>query len=149
MNIVFRQATQEDKVAIENLFIEMLQSIFNTEKVTGYQNGYLDKFFCGLDNCIIVAQLNDIIIGYIAIVVNRGEKQYVYIDDFSVKKEYRNLGIGSQLLQQAEEFVKGKDILDILLHVEMTNTSAQNLYKKNGFEILRVDGSRILMKKSL
>ena len=97
----------------------------------------------------LTSKLKNIVIGYIAIVVNRGEKQYVYIDDFSVKKEYRNLGIGSQLLQQAEEFVKGKDILDILLHVEMTNTSAQNLYKKKGFEILRIDGSRILMKKSL
>ncbi len=149
MDIVFRTATWGDKEAIENLFIEMLQSIYQTEKVDGYESDYLDRFFADSEDLIIVAELNNAVVGYISIVVNREELQYAYIDDFCVKKEYRNQGIGTQLLQRSEAYAVENGISDICLHVEMSNTFAQNLYKKNGYKILKADGSRMLMKKAL
>ena len=149
MDIVFRKASVGDKATIENLFIEMLQSVYHTEKVDGYEKDYLYRFFDVSDDCIIVAELNNAVIGYISIVVNLEGDQYAYIDDFCVTKEYRNLSIGTQLLQCAEDFAKNINISDIRLHVENKNTSAQNLYRKNGYEFLKAEGSRSLMKKRL
>ena len=149
MNIVLRTATSGDKTTIENLFIEMLQSIYQTEKVDGYDSDYLNRFFADREDRIIVAELDNTVVGYISVEVKREELQYAYIDDFCIKKEYRGQSIGTQLLQRAEVYAGERGISHICLHVEMTNTSAQRLYRKNGYEILRADGSRSLMKKTL
>lgn len=149
MEIVLRKANVGDKAVIEDLFIEMLGSIYNTEVVEGYEGDYLSRFFDVSDDCIIVAEFKKAVIGYISIIVNREDEQYAYIDDFCVKKEYRNLGVGTQLLQSAENFAQNIGIADIRLHVEIINTSAQNLYIKSGFEIFKTEGSRSLMRKRL
>ena len=38
------------------LFIEMLQTIYHTDDVKGYEDGYLDQFFSGGDNYILIAE---------------------------------------------------------------------------------------------
>ena len=42
---IIRKAVKEDKEKIEDLFIQMLRSIYHKEDVTGYEEGYLD--LCG------------------------------------------------------------------------------------------------------
>ncbi len=59
MDIVFRTATLSDKTAIENLFMEMLRSIYQTEKVNGYECDYLYRFFADSEDRIIVAEFDD------------------------------------------------------------------------------------------
>lgn len=127
----------------------MLQSIYRTEKVEGYDSDYLCRFFADSEDSIIVAEQDNIVVGYISIEVKREKLPYAYIDDFCVSMQYRNQGIGTRLLKCAETYVKEKGISDICLHVEMKNTSAQRLYEKNGYDILRADGSRRLMKKTI
>ena len=148
MDISFRKARVSDQTTIEALFIEMLRSVYQSENVDGYENDYLLKFFGTSDDCVIVAESNSAVIGYIAVVVNREGGEYAYLDDFCVKNKYRNLGIGTQLLLLAEAYATEKRLSDIRLHVEMTNASARKLYEKNGYEILRADGSRLLMRKT-
>ena len=149
MDIVFRTATLSDKTAIENLFMEMLRSIYQTEKVNGYESDYLYRFFADSEDRIIVAEFDNTVIGYISIELKREDVPFAYLDDFCVQKEYRSRGIGTKLLQLSEAYINENGISDILLHVETANTSAQRLYKKNGYEILKTDGSRILMKKHI
>ncbi len=149
MDIVFRTATLSDKTAIENLFMEMLRSIYQTEKVNGYESDYLYRFFADSEDRIIVAEFDNTVIGYISIELKREDVPFAYLDDFCVQKEYRSRGIGTKLLQLSEAYINENGISDILLHVETANTSAQKLYKKNGYEILKTDGSRILMKKHI
>ncbi len=149
MDIVFRTATLRDKTAIENLFIEMLRSIYQKEIVVGYESDYLNRFFNDSEDRVIIAELNNTVIGYISVELKRENVPFAYLDDFCVQKEYRSRGIGTKLLQLSEIYANENGITDILLHVETANLSAQKLYKKNGYEILKTDGSRILMKKHL
>ena len=149
MDIVFRKATSDDKEAIEGLFVEMLQSICQKEEIEGYEKGYLDRFFLDLEDRIVVAVLDHTVIGYISIEVKRQDVQYVYIDDFCVKKEYRGLGIGTRLLRICEEYCHDLGLFRLCLHVERNNVSAQHLYCKNGYDLLREDGNRLLLKKLL
>ena len=149
MDIVFRTATLRDKTAIENLFIEMLRSIYQKEIVVGYESDYLNRFFIDSEDRVIIAELNNTVIGYISVELKRENVPFAYLDDFCVQKKYRSRGIGTKLLQLSEIYANENGITDILLHVETANLSAQKLYKKNGYEILKTDGSRILMKKHL
>ena len=149
MDIVFRTATLRDKTAIEDLFIEMLRSIYQKEIVVGYESDYLNRFFIDSEDRVIIAELSNTVIGYISVELKRENVPFAYLDDFCVQKEYRSRGIGTKLLQLSEIYANENGITDILLHVETANLSAQKLYKKNGYEILKTDGSRILMKKHL
>ena len=147
MDVILRTATFNDKTAIENLFMEMLKSIYQTETVKGYEADYLNRFFADSEDRIIVAELEHIIIGYISIELKREDVPFAYLDDFCVQNEYRSRGIGTQLLQLAQAYANESDMSAILFHVESSNTSAQRLYERNGYEIYKTDGSRILMKK--
>ena len=44
MDYVYRKATISDSERIAELFEEMLRTIYHTQEVEGYENGYLDKF---------------------------------------------------------------------------------------------------------
>ena len=149
MGILFRTATFYDKTVIENLFMEMLKSIYQTETVKGYEADYLNRFFANSGDRIIVAELEHTVIGYISVELKHENVPFAYLDDFCVQNEYRNQGIGTQLLKLAQTYAVEADMSAILLHVEASNTSAQRLYERNKYERYRTDGSRILMKKDL
>ena len=144
-----RKATLEDKKSIEELFIKMLQSIYHTEDVQGYEEGYLDKFFDQRDEWICVAEKNDIVIGYVSIEVHHEEEEFIYLDDISVLGEYQNLGIGTALLNMAEQYARKINIPAIYLHVEKSNEAAFRLYERLGYEIKSEEGSRYRMVKEM
>ena len=127
----------------------MLQSIYQKENVVGYESDYLNRFFTDSEDRVIVAEFANTVIGYVSVELKREEMPFAYLDDFCVRKEYRNRGIGTKLLQLSEAYANENGISDILLHVETANTSAQKLYEKNRYEILKANGSRILMKKHI
>ena len=77
------------------------------------------------------------------------DEEYVYLDDLSVTKQYRNIGIGTKLIQNAEAYAKDIDIHEICFHVEKSNTEAFRLYRRLGYEIYEDQGSRYLMLKSI
>ena len=149
MDIIYRKGTSGDQAAIETLFTEMLRSIYHTDQVDGYDEGYLDRFFGGTNDCVFVAQREQDVIGYLSIVANPYGESYAYLDDFCVKEEFRGLGIGTELLHLAEEHIRTIKIDEVRLHVESINSSARKLYERNGYELLQADGSRFLMKKTL
>lgn len=49
MSWTLRKAEKKDSDRINELFIEMLQTIYNTDQVNGYSEGDLDRFFDGCD----------------------------------------------------------------------------------------------------
>ena len=83
----------------------------------------------------------------IAIPEDEQEADYIYFDDLSVTESYRNLGIGSALIHEAEGYAKEIGIQHILFHVEKTNTKAFQLYERLGYKVYRDDGNRYMMKK--
>ncbi len=146
MTYSIRKAVQEDEQRISELFIEMLQTIYHTEEVQGYEPGYLDRYWKIGEDIILVAE-DDVVIAYLAVEVHREDVDYIYLDDLSVTEKRRGNGIGTSLIHKAEDYAKELGLKDILFHVEKTNTSALRLYERLGYNIFRDDGNRYLMKR--
>ena len=149
MDYTFRKAVKQDSNRINQLFIEMMQTIRGTDQVNGYPDGYLGKFFDGRDEWIAVATTDDEIIAFLSIEVHHKDKEYIYLDDLSVTKRHRNKGVGTKLIENAEDYAKEINILTICFHVEKTNTNAFRLYQRLGYEIYQDQETRYLMIKHL
>jgi len=134
---------------INELFIEMLMTIYNTDQVNGYSEGDMDRFFDGRDEWVCKVTDDDYIIAFLSIEVHHEEEEYIYLDDLSVTRSYRNKGIGTSLIGRAEEYAKEIGIHRIYLHVEKANTSAFKLYQRLGYTINEEQESRYLMRKEI
>ena len=63
----------------------------------------------------------------------------IYLSRLIVKKEYRDKGIGQEVLKQMINLCKNKDYKYITLGVDTDNANAVHIYKKNGFKIYETD----------
>lgn len=148
MNYALRKANPSDAKRIEELFVHMLRTIYNTNEVKGYEPGYLDKFFYSKKDWICVAEDRGRIISFISIEVYEDEG-FIYLDDLVVEKEYRNKGIGTNLILRAEEYAKEIGIREIQFHVLNTNTKAYKLYERLGYTKDILEDSYFRMTKLL
>ncbi len=150
MTITYEKAVPADAGRIEELFEEMLRTIFRTEDVSAYGDAGTDGYFGGED-VIFVAREGDFIAAFVSVEVHRGEEygDYIYLNDFCVTEGYRNRGIGSRLMDMAEEYAASLTISTVALHVEKSNEGARRLYGRRGYGVFRDDGSRVLMTKTI
>ena len=126
-----RPAKNDDEPVIRSLFMEMLRTIYHTDDVNGYDEGYLDRFFDNKNqDWICVAQAGEDVVAYLSIEVHHEDQDFIYLDDLSVSEDYRNRGIGSALIKNAEMFAKENEINVIVFHVEKSNVDAYRLYEK-------------------
>ena len=76
-------------------------------------------------------------VGYILMMTNAEDdltrEQQAYILDIAVKPEYHRKGIGTRLMQRAEEYAKSKGLSYIGLTVATGNKAALSLYKNLGY----------------
>lgn len=150
MDTVFRVATAGDEAAIRRLFVEMLRIIFHTQEVEGYPVGYVGRFFTGGEDKILVAEQAGAVVGFLSLESHReGEPPFLYLDDFSVAAACRGQGIGSRLLDMAEEYAAALGLGEIHLHVERDNLGARRLYRRRSFGVLAEQGARLLLGKKL
>lgn len=63
----------------------------------------------------------------------------IYLSRLIVKKEYRNQGIGQELLKYMISLCKEKGYQQITVGVDTDNENAIHIYKKEGFEIYETD----------
>ena len=149
MDDTIRKAVSSDTARINELFIQLLQSVYQREDVHGYENGYLDKFFQTDDNLIYVAEAGSQVIAYLSIEEHQEEGGFLYLDDFCVDKAWRGHGIGTRLLSMADNYAAEHHFHRIVLHVESTNTRARTLYKNNGYAKYQEINGRIKMIKEV
>lgn len=57
-----------------------------------------------------------------------------FIDEIYLRPDFRNLGLGSQVIESVSSACKAQGIKTLRLEVEHENTRAQAVYRKNGFE---------------
>ena len=149
MNCRIRTAVPADEGKIRELFLEMLQTIYRTEDVNGYPDGYLDRFWSKSEDRIYIADVDGETVGFLSVEVHDDPVDHIYLDDFSVTAAYRNKGIGSNLLRTAEGYAEQIGSRAVILHVEKTNPSAICFYERSGYSIFRDDGNRFLLKKDI
>ena len=63
------------------------------------------------------------------------KEQKAFIFDFVIEEAFRGKGYGKQALAAMDEKLKSLDVKSVALHVFGDNITAQELYKKMGFEI--------------
>ncbi len=95
------------------------------------RRGYVSKISIG-------AFKNQVLVGFVLNGFrNWNGKLTVYDTGTGVIGEYRKQGITSNMLLNIREALKEKEAAQYLLEVIQTNTSAVQLYKKQGFQIIR------------
>ena len=62
----------------------------------------------------------------------------MYVSEIRVKEEFRNHGIGAELLRLVEDKAKEMGIRAMYLHAEANNTKGLKLYKRLGFNEERI-----------
>ena len=80
------------------------------------------------------AVFNNQIVGYIILQAT----DELNIVSVAVKKEFRNLGIGTKLLKRAEFYVKKLNLSMLSLEVSLNNITAYLVYQKFGFKQRRI-----------
>ena len=109
---------------------------------------YIRDFGQMHDDRCLVAEVGDKIVGAIW---SRIMNDYGHIADdvpsiaISLYKEYRNLGIGTDMLRQMLELLKADGYKSVSLSVQKENY-AMRMYQKAGFRILSDDGEEALMQ---
>ncbi|MEM3615548.1 MAG: GNAT family N-acetyltransferase [Candidatus Methanomethylicia archaeon] len=91
-------------------------------------------------NILLVACLNGRVAGFLHLYYGGGRG---YIETIAVKEEFRGMGIGTELLFEAEKILKRKGVETIKLNVKHSNLKALIFYLKNGYSI---DGVTMIMK---
>ena len=147
MEICFRKAVSADFDRLNALFREMLRAIYGKEEAEGYSPGALDYYFSGGEDWICLAEIDGRIEGFLSMEAHRGEQNFLYLDDLCVSTACRGKGVGSALLERGEAYCKSLGLSAMVLHVEADNERARKLYEKRGFTLLKIDGTRLCLRK--
>ncbi|MBB6452261.1 RimJ/RimL family protein N-acetyltransferase [Salirhabdus euzebyi] len=103
------------------------------------------------NSTIFVAEQENLLVGYLIVIGGRVTKTkhsaYLVI---GILEEFRGVGIGTRLFQQAENWARKQAITRLELTVVKQNEAGVALYKKSGFEIegtkrnsLMIDGTYV------
>lgn len=132
--VIFRKAFESDLPALE----------WNGQ-YRHFRQIYQDIYMLSMrgEAMIWVAELTDIdLIGQMLVQLKsaRSEladgKTCAYIFGFRIKPDYRNYGIGSQMMTRVEEDLKLKGYERILLNVNHDNEKARCLYERLGYRVI-------------
>ncbi|MEN9980012.1 MAG: ribosomal protein S18-alanine N-acetyltransferase [candidate division WOR-3 bacterium] len=109
-----------------------LDQVLQIEHAT-FPNPWRRSFFLSdihrPDGLCIVAENENRVVGYL-IAWGRIE---VHIANIAVAAEWRNHGIGTELMKRALEFATGQQAESVFLEVRISNTGAQRFYRRFGF----------------
>ena len=96
---------------------------------------------------VFIYKIEGEFIGEGALVLDAGDADYtipdkrVYVSRMIVKKEYRNRGIGSEILEFLIKKAKEMGFSEMTIGVDKDNVNALHLYRKFGFTEVLFDGA--------
>lgn len=121
-----KPATKKDLATVAQIEQEnILTSAISQTEICSMHKNKTYKFF--------VAEFNAEIAGFIILQMT----DEINIVSIAVKKEFRNLGIATKLIERAESFASKNGFVTISLEVNEKNITAFLLYKKLGFTLRR------------
>lgn len=125
-----------DIVPMSQTDLETISPILLTDFDDFWNVAILKAELSNPNSYYFVAKQSDIIIGFAGIWKAVDD---VHITDIVVRKDFRKLGIGSQLLEHLiDKSRQLKGIQSITLEVKQSNIIAQKLYQKYGFVSLGI-----------
>jgi len=155
--IVIREIREQE---IEKLNEMLYEAIFQPNEQTPIPRSvleipevyvYIKDFGKSKNDYCLVAESHGEIVGAVWVRILSGNpKGYGYVDDntpeFSISlfKEYRNKGIGTQLMLTMIKYLQERNYIQTSLNVKKENYAVK-LYKKLGFEIIDENNEDYLM----
>lgn len=142
MKYKIRVANENDCEVLNFLFARLLENdrLYDSnikEELT--MKGFFNKRILELDSIILVAIIDDLVVGYIYGYIRRDNKIKIeleaYIESLYVVKEYRNNGIGTELISKLIENVKKQGVKYLFIENKVTNESAKRIYSKLNFDL--------------
>jgi predicted GNAT family N-acyltransferase len=96
----------------------------------------------------LVALRDDTVIGTLRIVVSGSSAK---IGRMAVSAEHRNAGVGSRLMERADEIARSMNVKDIELHAQLTAKAfyAQLGYREQGDEFEEAGIAHVTMRKTI
>ena len=123
------------------------RSVINVSEV----NVYIKDFGKWKDDYCLVADSDGEIVGAVWVRIISGEiKGYGYVDNqtpefaISLFKDYRNKGLGTQLMSRMVDCLRGKGYKQASLNVKKENYAVK-LYRKMGFKVIDENEEDYLM----
>lgn len=123
-----RTASASDLASIERIE----KRSFEKER---YQTEVLRLLLTGEDFVTVVAEENDVVIGYATVFCRKGCRS-ARIVSIAVLPDLRGRGIAEELLARIEELANAASAERLVLEVARANVPATNLYLKRGFVIM-------------
>lgn len=144
----FMNSVTEKQITIEPLNPEdyyKCSNIWNM-KTQPLADKWLEEIKTG-NRLVFIYKINGEFIGEGALVLEAGDPDYtvpnqrVYVSRMIVKKEYRNRGVGSEILAFLIAKAKSMGFSEMTIGVDKDNVNALHLYKKYGFTEVLFDGA--------
>ncbi len=137
-DIVIEKAKKSDLTAIKKLLAELINAMDYTEGIdVGVALETCEQLLNDVGSHFLMATAQEAPVGFIHFtirqtVLHRGPS--ATIDEIVVTKEYREKGVGKQLVLATIERCKRLGCCEIEVSTEKTNDKARKFYKKCGFE---------------
>ncbi|MBK8347702.1 MAG: GNAT family N-acetyltransferase [Saprospiraceae bacterium] len=136
MEILLRKATLADMPAVYNLVYELAVYEKEPEALKIGVEAYAEAFSENLIDCVVAEKGTEIIgiaLYYMTFSTWRGKS--LYLEDFYVKPEHRNAGVGQQLFDAYLSEAKSRGALQTKWQVLDWNEPGINFYLKNNATI--------------
>lgn len=145
--IIIRQAIETDYQAV-NLLYYNTYNIYHQKIPESYKEAPHDLLSKGTflniledkNSLMIVAEHKKRVVGVLYAMIETAEDDEVThgyhrvsIDEVSVDPEFRSMGIGSELLNEAENWAKQNKITDLTTLIYAFNNRAEKFYQSNGY----------------
>ncbi|HEY44164.1 MAG TPA: GNAT family N-acetyltransferase [Anaerolineae bacterium] len=94
---------------------------------------------------LFVAEMDGEIVGQIFVQLGfsrsrrRGKSTTGYLQSFRIKPFFRNRGIGTRLIHQAEQVLKERGFQRAVIAVAQDNLDARRLYERQGYSVFTKD----------
>lgn len=122
---------EEENIIITELYLDKLKNAFTKiiDKGDFVLGAFKEDILAG---CISVHLMYDTYPGYT-------DGPYAHIETMIIKKEYRNIGVGSELLRKAVEELSSQNVTYIIIQTGEYNIAARRSIEKAGFGLENVN----------
>jgi ribosomal protein S18 acetylase RimI-like enzyme len=132
--LIIRQARAEDLPAME------WEGEYRRFRLV-YQRAYADSLRGR--RVLLVAEILGQVVGQIFLQIDSalagGDGRAAYLYALRVRPEFRNRGIGTELVREAEAVLRERGFSRVLISVAQNNDAARRLYERLGYEVFGED----------
>lgn len=147
IDVLLRNATDEDVLIMLELLYELGRPKPQNDSQVEYFKKLVKKYIKDSDKQILVAQVNDKIVGMVSIVFLSRINQItfeLYVPELVVAQNYQKQGIGKKLIESCIELAREKKCHRIRLESGNQRKESHEFYKQLGFEQSSLSFTKII-----